>query len=135
MKTIIFSDVHGNLEALQALIRLIEEYPGAQVYSLGDIVGYGANPRECLSEVQRIANVSLAGNHDHAAIGLTSIEFFNPYAKEAVIWTSNLLDEKERQYLSNLPFIKRIPKKIFLVHSSPIHPEEWHYIMSIRIMS
>ena len=87
MKTIIFSDVHGNLEALQALIRFIEGYPGAQVYSLGDIVGYGANPRECLSEVRRIAHVSLAGNHDHAAAGLTNIEFFNPYAKEAVIWT------------------------------------------------
>jgi len=130
MKTIIFSDVHGNLEALQALIRFIEGYPGAQVYSLGDIVGYGANPRECLSEVRRIAHVSLAGNHDHAAAGLTNIEFFNPYAKEAVIWTSNHLDEKEKQYLSTLPLIKRIPKKIFLVHSSPIRPEEWQYVMT-----
>jgi len=106
MKNIVFSDVHGNLEALHAALRFMERYPDAKIYSLGDIVGYGANPKECLSEVKKISHVSLAGNHDHAVIGLTSIKYFNPYARAAVIWTADFLDEEEKKYLSGLPLYK-----------------------------
>ncbi|MGA1840328.1 MAG: metallophosphoesterase family protein [bacterium] len=132
MKIIIFSDVHGNLEALHSTLRLIERYPDARIYSLGDIVGYGANPNECISEIRKSVHLSLAGNHDHAAIGLTSIEYFNPFAKEAVIWTSKHLDEKDKRYLLEIPIYKKIDQKIFMVHSSPFEPEQWHYIISIR---
>jgi diadenosine tetraphosphatase ApaH/serine/threonine PP2A family protein phosphatase len=132
MKIIIFSDVHGNLEALHAAFRFIEKYPDASIYSLGDIVGYGANPKECISEVRKIVHVSLAGNHDHAAIGLTSIKYFNPYAKEAVIWTSKCLDEEDKRYLLEIPLYKKINQKIFIVHSSPLEPDQWHYIMTIN---
>ena len=130
MKFIIFSDVHGNLEALQSALRFIEDYPGARIFCLGDIVGYGANPGECLSEIMKIVHVSLIGNHDHAAIGLTSIQYFNPYAKEAVIWTSEHLDDREKAYLSGLPFYRRFPEKSFLVHASPIHPDQWNYVIT-----
>ncbi|MBN2372242.1 metallophosphoesterase family protein [bacterium] len=129
MKIIIFSDVHSNWEALQSFLSAIEDYPDARIYSLGDIVGYGANPRECLAEVRRIAHVSLTGNHDHAAIGLTDITYFNPYAREAVLWTASHLDMSDRDYISSLPVYKRFSDKIFLVHSTPAHPERWNYIL------
>ena len=131
MKIIIFSDVHGNLEALHSVFSFIEEYPDARIYSLGDIVGYGPNPRECIWEVSKTVHESLAGNHDHAVIGLTSIRYFNPYARAAVIWTSNCLDEMDRSYLLGLPVYKRLNNMIFMAHSSPLEPEQWHYIMSI----
>jgi diadenosine tetraphosphatase ApaH/serine/threonine PP2A family protein phosphatase len=131
MKNIVFSDVHGNLEALYAALRFIERYPDAKIYSLGDIVGYGANPKECLSEVRKIAHISLAGNHDHAVIGLTTIKHFNPYARAAVIWTADFLDEQDKKYLSGLPLYKKSKKKAFWVHSSPLNPSQWNYIMSI----
>jgi diadenosine tetraphosphatase ApaH/serine/threonine PP2A family protein phosphatase len=131
MKFIIFSDVHGNLEALHAALKFIEGYPDAMIYSLGDIVGYGANPRECISEIKKIAHASLAGNHEHAVIGSTSIEYFNPYAKAAVMWTADCLSEKDKMYLSGLPLIKKFQKKFFLVHSSPIDPSQWNYILSM----
>lgn len=131
MKIIIFSDVHGNLEALRSALRFIERYPDARIYSLGDIVGYGANPKECISEIRKTVHISLAGNHDHAAIGLTSIEYFNPFAREAVIWTSKHLDEKDKRYLLDIPVYMDLDQKIFLVHSSPFEPEQWHYIISI----
>ena len=131
MKTIIFSDVHGNLEALQAALKFIEMYPNANIYSLGDIIGYGANPKECISEIRRITHVSLAGNHDHAAIGLTDIEYFNPYAKNALLWTMNCLEKEDRDYLFGLSLSKEFSKKILLVHSSPLYPEQWDYILNV----
>lgn len=131
MKHILFSDIHGNLEALHAALRFMENYPDAHIYSLGDIVGYGANPKECIAEVQRVAHESLAGNHDHAAVGLTSIAYFNPIAREAVMWTTGTLDENERSYLANLRLSVSIPNTMFLVHATPVLPEAWNYIMSI----
>ncbi len=131
MKHIVFSDVHGNLEALHAAFSFIKGYPDARICSLGDIVGYGANPKECIWEVSKTVHESLAGNHDHAVIGLTSIRYFNPYARAAVIWTSKCLDEEDKSYLLGLPVYKRLNNKIFVVHSSPLEPEQWHYIMSI----
>ncbi|MGA1843515.1 MAG: metallophosphoesterase family protein [bacterium] len=131
MKHILFSDIHGNLEALHAALGFMESLPDARIYSLGDIVGYGANPKECIAEVQRVAHESLAGNHDHAAVGLTSIEYFNTFARKAVMWTADALDENERAYLANLPLSVNIPNTMFLVHATPILPGAWHYIMSM----
>lgn len=131
MKIVIFSDIHSNWEALQAALAVIKNYPDAQVYSLGDIVGYGANPSECLAEVRKIAHVSLAGNHDHAVIGLTDIKYFNPYAREAVLWTASRVDMSDRDYLSSLSVYKKFPDRFFLVHSTPLYPERWDYILDM----
>jgi len=131
MKHILFSDIHGNLEALHAALKFLENYPDARIYSLGDIVGYGANPRECIAEVQRIAHVSLAGNHDYASVGLTDITYFNTLAREAVKWTAGTLDENEQAYLANLRLFASMPGKMFLVHATPVLPDAWNYIMSI----
>ena len=130
MKLIILSDLHGNLEAFQAALNLIKNWPDAQILCLGDIVGYGANPRECLAEVRKIVHISLAGNHDYAVAGLTNIKYFNKHAKEAVLWTIDHLKQQEIDYLKSLSIQKRIHNKFFLVHSTPINPELWNYILT-----
>lgn len=129
---IFFSDVHGNFEALEASLEVIHAHKDPYIISLGDIVGYGANPKECLAEIRTMAKVSLAGNHDYAAIGLTDIERFNPYAKKAAIWTSQQLDDEEKSYLTGLPLKKQIEGLFFLTHSTPIHPERWKYIITLE---
>lgn len=131
MRYIIISDIHGNIEALKSVLTIADEHPDAHIVSLGDIVGYGADPGACLSIVQGIARISLAGNHDHAAVGLTDIRYFNTYAREAVLWTSGQLTENERGYLRGLPLFKRAEGAYFLVHSSPDSPEEWRYIITL----
>ncbi len=136
MKIIILSDIHGNLEALQSALYLIDKltdkHPDTHVYSLGDIVGYGANPRECIAHIKKIAEISLIGNHDHASLGLTDITYFNPYAMDAILWTKSILEEEDRGYLSALPFYREFSDRLYIVHSTPISPQNWRYIFSLE---
>ncbi|MEW5804748.1 MAG: metallophosphoesterase family protein [bacterium] len=129
MRYLIFSDVHGNLEALEALLARIEREKPDRIFFLGDAVGYGANPSECLHAIAETADLVLAGNHDYAAAGATPITFFNPMAKEAILWTQAQLTPEEKLYLKSLPVVLHFPK-ICLAHSSPFEPAQWHYILS-----
>ncbi|MEW6380941.1 MAG: metallophosphoesterase family protein [bacterium] len=129
MKYLIFSDVHGNLEALEALLTEVAREQPDRIFFLGDAVGYGANPSECLHQIAETADLMLAGNHDYAAAGLTSPEFFNPLAREAIFWTQSQLTPEEKLYLGSLPVILQFPQ-MCLVHSTPRKPAEWHYIFS-----
>jgi diadenosine tetraphosphatase ApaH/serine/threonine PP2A family protein phosphatase len=123
----ILSDIHGNLEALEAVLADIDRSGTAALYSLGDIVGYGPNPAACIEIVRRRAAVSLIGNHDAAVAGLTALEDFNEFARWAVAWTARHLDAGQIEYLGSLPYTQRAPAGLF-VHASPIEPERWHYI-------
>ena len=125
----IISDIHGNLEALEAVFRSIEDNQADKIICLGDIVGYGADPNLCVEMIKERADIVLMGNHDHAAVGLTSTVFFNMYAREAIEWTSKVLTEANRQFLLKLPFIFSLDNA-FLVHASPHKPENWGYILS-----
>jgi len=129
MKHLIFSDVHGNLEALEALLVQIQKERPDRIFFLGDAVGYGANPSECVHQIAEIADLVLAGNHDYAAAGLTSLEFFNPLARQAMLWTQSELLPDEKLYLASLPVIIHLPQ-LCLVHSSPREPKKWHYILT-----
>jgi predicted phosphodiesterase len=129
MKYLIFSDVHGNLEALEVLLSLIKQEKPDKIFFLGDAVGYGANPSECLQTIAETADLFLAGNHDYAAAGATSIAFFNEMAKEAILWTQAQLSPEEKLYLKSLPVILQFPA-ISLAHASPREPAEWHYILT-----
>lgn len=127
MRTAILSDIHGNLEALEAVLADVDRVGADQICSLGDIVGYGPAPAECIEIVRRRAAVSLVGNHDAAVAGLTPIEEFNEFARWAVEWTAAHLDAAHIEYLAALPYIHRAPGVLF-VHASPNEPERWHYI-------
>jgi hypothetical protein len=105
MRLLIFSDVHGNLEALQAVLSQAERERVDRSIMLGDSVGYGPDPVQCLHEIRRSAEVVLAGNHDWGAISLTDISYFNPYARAAILWTRDQLSDWEIGYLSQLPLL------------------------------
>lgn len=96
---------------------------------LGDLVGYGADPVACVERVGERAVAVVAGNHEHGALGLMSLDWFNPVAKEAALWTRNRLDEDHRRYLGQLP-LTSVVEEATLVHASPRRPEEWDYLVS-----
>lgn len=131
MKTAIISDVHSNLEALLVVKAEIDKANVDQIYCLGDIVGYNANPRECLKLIREMNAICVAGNHDYAAIGLTDIEYFNPHAKVAALWSGKQLQEEDKSYIKKLPLVRKIGN-FTLVHATLREPELWGYILSTR---
>ncbi len=129
MKIGVISDIHGNLEGLnQALLSMAREGV-TQCWCLGDIVGYGANPNECIARVREKADAVILGNHDAACAGLEDAAGFNLYAREAVEWTSSRLTEENQAWLGKLPLTLTIGDAL-LVHGSPYDPAGWHYVSS-----
>jgi len=127
MRYAIISDVHGNLEALEAVLHKIDSLNADRIVCLGDIVGYGANPNECVSLVKDRAHLALCGNHDHAAVGKTSIEYFNSYARAAIMWTVGVLEPDSVDFLKRLPFTASVDGA-YLVHATPSDPTSWSYV-------
>lgn len=131
----VISDIHGNLEALDAVLADIESRKTGSgekwtILFLGDVAGYGPNPNECIEAISRLILHGVAGNHDSAAIGQTDISNFNQYAQEAIRWTAGVLSPESRAFLKNLPLVQRMEKDgLFLVHGSPYEPEKWHYLL------
>jgi predicted phosphodiesterase len=123
----IFSDIHSNLEALEAVIKAYKS-EGVDIYlCLGDIVGYGANPVECIQETRDIARITIAGNHDWAVAGLFSLEYFNAWARQAVLWTQERIDLANRNFLASLRIVSEFEDST-LVHGSLDKPEEFNYV-------
>ena len=125
----IIADIHGNLEALNSVLERIKSNKERieKVICLGDIVGYGADPAECIRITEKFSDIILAGNHDFAVCDQTSIEDFNSYAKEAVLWSREALNEQEIDFLKRLP-LKYQEENIDFVHSSLHRPESWRYL-------
>lgn len=126
----IYSDIHGNLEALQAVLEVLEKEKVDQYLCLGDIVGYGANPSDCLKLVLEYDSLIVAGNHDYAVAGKLNIDFFNPFAKQAVMWTREQLTENERDFLANLDLVQKIDNILTIVHGNLNFPELFDYVQS-----
>jgi len=131
MRIAIFSDIHGNLEALSAVLKYLEEDGITNYICGGDVVGYGANPNECLDTVAALDCPVIMGNHDHAALGLTDITYFNPTARAALLWTRETLTLERKKFLKQLEFTYQADN-MFLVHASPRHPDQWEYILSLE---
>ena len=125
----IVSDIHGNLEALEAVLADIARHKPASMVCLGDFVGYGASPNECIDRLRPLIGHAVAGNHDLAACGRIQLHYFNSNAAEAAIWTEKSLTPENRAYLAELPFSVRW-RDALLVHASPARPEHWHYVLS-----
>ncbi|WP_437191463.1 metallophosphoesterase family protein [Planctomicrobium sp. SH527] len=122
----IISDIHGNLEALEAVLTDIRQQGIAQIYCLGDIIGYGPNPRECIDLIRHHCQTTILGNHDQAA--LFDPEGFNAGAERAIFWTRKMLEsgdpnsnEKRWEFLGDLPRMRREDKFLF-VHGSARNP-------------
>jgi diadenosine tetraphosphatase ApaH/serine/threonine PP2A family protein phosphatase len=128
MKVLILSDIHGNRTALEAVL----ESAGAvdAVWCLGDIIGYGPDPNDCVAMVRDLPDlICLRGNHDSAVIGMTQKRKFNMAAKVVLDWTANQLNPVHRQYLQSLSPQARTDD-VTLVHGSPRDPV-WEYIMDV----
>jgi predicted phosphodiesterase len=123
----IVSDVHGNLESLQRALALIGEE--REVLCLGDTVGYGPNPNECVRLIRERAAHSVLGNHDLAAIEGFGVEYFNDAARAAIAWTRGVLDEENRSWLNGLSYELRFPE-FLLVHGAPV--DYFEYILDKR---
>ena len=131
MKAAIISDIHSNLEALQVVIKDIKKRRIKRIFCLGDLVGYGANPNECVELCMKEADVIIAGNHDWATIDKTSIATFNPIAAEAIRWTRNNIIRQNYKKLEGLKLTHKI-KDLFLVHATPQKPEDWDYLFNLK---
>jgi len=125
----IVSDIHGNLEALEAVLADIERHRPASMVCLGDFVGYGASPNECIDRLRPLVEHAVVGNHDLAACGKLQLTYFNTNAAMAAQWTEAVLTPENRRYIAELPFAVKW-RDTLLVHASPAEPENWHYVLS-----
>ncbi|HEB71234.1 MAG TPA: metallophosphoesterase [Nitrospirae bacterium] len=129
MRYALISDIHANLEAFEAVLKDIKSVGVDNTLFLGDIVGYGPNPNECMDLLLKEADLSLGGNHDWAAVGMTPSEYFNPYAKSAMDWTVEVLRDDLKDFLLRTRAQDTFDG-IQVAHSSPLNPEQWQYIMT-----
>lgn len=125
MRALILSDIHSNLEALEAVLEAAPAHD--VVWNLGDVVGYGASPNEVADRVQRLGTVVVRGNHDRACGGFTGIDDFSRYAADAVLWTRQILSKRHREWLHSLPAGPVNPNNsaIRCVHGSPLDEDEY----------
>jgi predicted phosphodiesterase len=127
MRIAIISDIHSNLEALTSAFEIIDQYSVDTVICLGDIVGYGANPNECVELVRQRCDIVIKGNHEDAVLDINKAEQFTDNARSAILWTRNEITEENLVYIRSLSFVHQSNEALF-VHASPCEPAEWNYI-------
>jgi diadenosine tetraphosphatase ApaH/serine/threonine PP2A family protein phosphatase len=129
MRVLVISDIHANLEALEACVAAFPEHD--RMANLGDVVGYGASPNDVVEHARELGGILVRGNHDRAASGLSDVNDFNPIAGYAAMWTRNELTAENRLWVAQLPTgpicDPAIPDVIFS-HGSPADEDE--YILS-----
>lgn len=125
----VFGDIHANLEALEAVLADAEKQGAERYLCVGDIVGYGADPGPCLERVRALTTQVVAGNHDCAVVGRAEIEYFNHFAKAAVLWTREQLSPGQQAFLAGLPLTLTV-NGLTVVHATVHDPAEFGYIES-----
>lgn len=126
MRILIISDIHANLTAFQAVLEHAQDQWDI-IWFLGDLVGYGPDPNECVQELQKHKHIALSGNHDQAVLGNLDIKSFNREAKYAITWTQEAISPGTQSYLESLPS-KQVEGDFTLAHASPRYPV-WEYIL------
>jgi putative phosphoesterase len=125
----IISDVHGNLEALEAVLRAIERDGVDYLIHLGDLVGYNANPQECLQLLQRQKAICILGNHDLAIVEPRTAESFNVLAYQALSYSQQQLSPRDIRYIQALPRTEVLWDRYLLCHGTPENLDT--YIMNV----
>jgi diadenosine tetraphosphatase ApaH/serine/threonine PP2A family protein phosphatase len=135
MRSLVLSDIHGNLEALTAVLAAAGQCDA--LWNLGDMVGYGPSPNEVLDVIRPLASLTVRGNHDRVCSGLGSTRNFNPAARAAAKWTTDALTAENLAWLRELPQGPLEPERrsedearVLLAHGSPLHED--HYVQSMR---
>ncbi|MEI6663442.1 MAG: metallophosphoesterase family protein [Actinomycetes bacterium] len=128
MLTAVISDIHSNLQALEAVLAAIDAEGVDEIWCLGDLVGYGADPGPCVEILRERTKICLAGNHDLAAIGSIPTDVFTQGAAAAAAWTTEALEPEQRSWLASLkPEGERAGAGLY--HGSPRDPV-WEYVLS-----
>lgn len=127
MKYAVIADIHSNLEALEVVLADSKEQNCTHYCCIGDVVGYGANPRECLEIVRSMGMPCVKGNHDEYCSMDDTLEGFNPHAAEAVQWTRQQLSVEDRQWLRDLRYV-RLVASFSMVHATLDVPQRWGYV-------
>lgn len=130
MRYAVIGDVHGNLEALNAVLLSLKSKHIDEYICVGDVVGYNTDPRECIEIIKYLCPKSVAGNHDFACTGKFDLKWFRGVAKSAILWTKNVLDNEEKEYLSGLKYVLKFGD-ITLVHGTLFEPEGFHYLTNL----
>lgn len=130
MRALILSDIHGNLEALTAVLAAAQPFDA--LWNLGDVVGYGASPNEVIDLVRPLAELTVRGNHDRVCCGLSSALGFNPVARAAALWTNRTLTSENIAWLRSIPQgpIQPACPGVTCAHGSPLNEDQ--YILSMR---
>ncbi len=125
----ILGDIHANLSALEKVLAEIDREGVDRILSVGDVVGYGAAPQECIQALREVNAVVVKGNHDAACTGELDMKFFNPYARAAVEWTRTALGEGDLDWLRELPLVAH-ESHCCVAHGTLADPEFYEYIQS-----
>jgi predicted phosphodiesterase len=127
MRIALFGDIHANLEALEAVLADAREQHCSDYVCLGDVVGYNANPAECLEIVREMNCPVVKGNHDEDASGDHSLETMNPTAATALMWTREQLNQEQREWLRKMRMVRQVAD-FTVVHSTLDQPMNWNYV-------
>ncbi len=126
---IIFSDIHGNLEAFDAMVKSMPDAKKKELLCAGDVIGYGADPNECIDKVISLGAPNIKGNHEAAVLGEFDISVFNKNAVEAVLWTRKNLTPENSAYIKGLPLVYE--NELFtMVHGTLSEPENFRYMLT-----
>ncbi len=129
MRFAIFSDLHANLEATEAVLADAQEKDCTHYVCLGDLVGYNANPHECVDLVRQLGCPVLKGNHDEQVCLARSSREFNDLAERALGWTRANLTDEDKQWLAALPLTCQV-RDFTVVHATLDTPGEWGYVIN-----
>jgi predicted phosphodiesterase len=129
MRFAILSDIHANLEALEAVLADARYRRCTHFVCLGDVVGYNANPRECIERVRELDCPVVKGNHDEEATLSASSERFNELAERAIQWTRDNLTDQDNEWLRSLPLQRRV-HDFTIVHATLDTPGQWGYVFN-----
>src|SRR6201982_2307814 len=129
MRFAIFSDIHGNLEALEATLADAHENKVTDCVCLGDVVGYNANPHECVERIREMDCPIVKGNHDEQASLIESSRDFNEMAEQAIEWTRNNLTEADKDWLRDLRLQRQV-RDFTIVHATLDTPAQWGYVFN-----
>ncbi len=129
MRFAVFGDIHANLEALQAMLADAHAAECTHYVCLGDVVGYNANPHECVELVRALECPVVKGNHDELACVEASLDGFNPLAEEALTWTRANLTHEDKQWLRELRLVRQV-RDFTIVHATLDTPHKWGYVFN-----
>jgi predicted phosphodiesterase len=127
MRYAVIADIHANLEAFEVVLADTKEQKCTHYCCLGDVVGYNANPKECLDIVRSMGMPCVKGNHDEYCSSEEDLEGFNPHAAEAVNWTRKQLSPEDRKWLRDLKYV-RLVASFSIVHATLDGPQRWGYV-------